>query len=363
MAYELSLRVDSERVGVYSCDQNDEYIEKLLPLIDKYNAGGLVEEDKEFIREIFDEISDNDNEWYDANTIRELYVDDESYDVDDVEINDNDSVANNIDSDYCIVSYFKWRNQTLSGEIDTEDFDIDLLSVECVKTIFTQGHSFNSSDGIKYNGEPVYCEESAGKSDTFHLKIYKKDGDSYIKLADFNFDKLDSNQTNTNQEPKTLLEYLKHIEVTRIDDDDDETIFFSIDGAHGEMSESDSEQYDLFVHNFKAVISACFDDYDEVWDKISSVKLSNDDMNDLESNWKKNAAKYFGTGDDDTDERLNDDLVNYFVTAAWLTSRDIDYAERWENEDLEDLYDYEYRYCVSIDGSYVFNCEMDIDLT
>ena len=55
--------------------------------------------------------------------------------------------------------------------------------------------------------------------------------------------------------------------------------------------------------------------------------------------------------------------MRYFVTAAWLTSRDIDYAERLENDDLEDLYDDESQYSVSIDGSYVFNCEMDIDLT
>ena len=55
--------------------------------------------------------------------------------------------------------------------------------------------------------------------------------------------------------------------------------------------------------------------------------------------------------------------MKYFVTAAWLTSKDIDYAERLENDDFEDLYDYESQYCVSIDDSYVFDCEMDIDLT
>ena len=54
--------------------------------------------------------------------------------------------------------------------------------------------------------------------------------------------------------------------------------------------------------------------------------------------------------------------LNAVVTAAWLTYNDIDYTERMENDDFEDLYDDEYTYIVEIDGQEE-TIEMDIDLT
>ena len=54
--------------------------------------------------------------------------------------------------------------------------------------------------------------------------------------------------------------------------------------------------------------------------------------------------------------------LNAVVTAAWLTYNDIDYTERMENDDFEDLYDDEYTYIVEIDGREE-TIEMDIDLT
>ena len=187
MSLEFSLGVDSERVGTYPCNKKDDYLKKLLPLIDKYKEGKLSEKEMETIRDVFDEISSNDEEFYDVNTIHDLYVDGESYDVEDIKIIEKDFVANGVDSDYCIVSYFKWNDQTLLADIDTDEFDINKLSIECEKTLFTEGRSFQT---INYEDDYLEYDADASESDTYHLKIYKKEGNEYVELVDFDFDEI-----------------------------------------------------------------------------------------------------------------------------------------------------------------------------
>ena len=115
---DLVIYVDAERIGTHYCNQNDELLGKLLPLVDKYRDGALSEQEQETIREAFDLISENDIEYYYGNSISgiEVHTGQSVKSLSKYSLNKTESIVEHEDGEYCIVSYFKWPGQTLTAE-------------------------------------------------------------------------------------------------------------------------------------------------------------------------------------------------------------------------------------------------------
>ena len=189
---DLVIYVDAERIGTHYCNQNDELLGKLLPLVDKYRDGALSEQEQETIREAFDLISENDIEYYHGNSISgvEVHAGQSVKSLSRYWLNKTESTVEHEDGEYCIVSYFKWPGQTLTAEgFTSKAFVESKLVFDYLRVPFASKNEFcDFFNTIKYDGKEVEYNTDARKSDTYQLKIYKRSADNkFVEVVNFDF--------------------------------------------------------------------------------------------------------------------------------------------------------------------------------
>lgn len=186
---ELTMLVDSERIGVWPCASDDATLQQLFALHEKYLNGELTASDCATLSEIFRDVSGEDQELFDFNTIKKLSVKvagkSKKVTPDSLTWVHNDESF--IDGSYCIVSYYKWPQLTFKAEFITSTFESNLLNLHGVKLPFAMGTSFTK---VSYADTRLDYEISSGKSEPFHLKIYENKEGTYTPIVDIDFEKL-----------------------------------------------------------------------------------------------------------------------------------------------------------------------------
>lgn len=137
----------------------------------------------------------------------------------------------------------------------------------------------------------------------------------------------------------TLIETLRRFTIDNLDTDD---VLYD-----GSWYDDNQKGFEFFLHNLQALLGSSDA---ETWEKMNSLEINEDILVDLRDNEGEN---YFG------DVSITHTILN----AAWLTHRDIDYAERIEQDDYDDLCEDVYNYGFTFeDFDFFFQFEADIDL-
>lgn len=190
-SYEVRMCADALRMRPRFCDETDEQLKALLALSEKTC---LEAEDQDFLQEVFDELSENDEEYYSASTLEAIIAaDKENGTWEECELNGTRTILYPWqfqvedhtfagDGQYAIVSFYKWSPNTIITNVTTKG--TLRLSVDVFTKQFIDEKCFKY---VKQDKTELDHDTNAQDSGPNHIKVFKKTESGYNLFKDFDF--------------------------------------------------------------------------------------------------------------------------------------------------------------------------------